>query len=85
MFELYALALRYPAEFPGVLEIPVSYWDRLASRSRPASKTPAITATLLLAATRGLLLDLAATGDRVRVGRALKRLIRLIDSEVHSQ
>jgi hypothetical protein len=33
-----------------------------------------------LAATRGLLLDLCATGDRVRVQRALSLLIRLLNS-----
>ena len=40
--------------------------------------------TLLLAATRGLLLDLCATGDRARVGRAMEILARLAESRAPS-
>jgi AcrR family transcriptional regulator len=78
VFELYALALRHPAEYPGVLEDPVAYWRELTKRSGAAGETEDVTATLLLAATRGLLLDMAATGDRRRVGLALEKLAEMI-------
>jgi len=42
-------------------------------------KIGAAEATLLLAATRGLLLDLCATEDRRRVGAAAKLLARLLE------
>ena len=41
----------------------------------------ALILTLLLAATRGLLLDLCATGDRRRVTQALNLLARLLESK----
>jgi AcrR family transcriptional regulator len=80
IFELYALALRCPKDYPGVLEHPVSYWRKL-TRKTQASKFDGAMATLLLAATRGLLLDLCATGDRGRTEKALKLLARLVESQ----
>ena len=44
------------------------------------SNLEAVEATLLLACTRGLLLDLCATGDRTRVGRAMELLAQLVES-----
>jgi AcrR family transcriptional regulator len=73
VFEVYAMALRDPKRFPGVLEDPLAYWERLARRSGAASKSGA-SATLLLAAVRGLLLDLLSTGDRARVAKAAREL-----------
>ena len=61
IFELYALALRNPREYPGVLEDPIAYWQKLTKRAGIASEADDAEATLLLAATRGLLLDLCAT------------------------
>ena len=88
VFELYALALRDPRSYPGVLTDPVSYWRRLATRTGrgpKAGKAEATTgeteATLLLGTTRGLLLDLCATGDRQRVTQALHLLARLLESD----
>ena len=75
IFELYALALRDPVNFPGVLEVPVGYWRRLAELSGLRGTAAETTATLLLAATRGLMLDAAGTGDRKRADRALKALL----------
>jgi AcrR family transcriptional regulator len=77
IFELYALALRDPRSYPGVLTDPVDYWRKLSERGT-ARRIGDAEATLLLAATRGLLLDLCATGDRRRVGRALNLLARLL-------
>ncbi len=79
-FELYAVALRDPRSYPGVLTDPVRYWRTLAARTGRAPKIAQAEATLLLAATRGLLLDLCATGDRRRVTQALNLLTRLLES-----
>ena len=79
IFELYALALRNPREYPGVLEDPIAYWQKLTEKAGISSEVDHVEATLLLAATRGLLLDLCATGDRTRVGRALETLAQFVE------
>ena len=79
LFELYALALRNPREYPGVLEDPLSYWQKLTQKTAISGKPNAFEATLLLAATRGLLLDLCATGDRSRVERAMELLAEFVE------
>ena len=78
VLEVYAMALRDPRKFPGVLPDPILYWKRLAARTGRAQKVGTVEATLLLATTRGLMLDLCATGDRRRVTQALKLLARLL-------
>ena len=85
LFELYALALRNPRGYPGVFEDPVGYWQRLTARTGIAAKQDAAEATLLLAATRGLLLDLCATGDRSRIGRAVDALAAFAESRAGDQ
>jgi len=80
ILELYALALRHPRYYPGVLEDPLAYWQKLTEQAGVDSKVDTIEATLLLAATRGLLLDLCATGDRARVGRAMNLFAQLVES-----
>ena len=82
-FELYALALRHPNDFPGVLEDPIAYWKGLTKKTSWRPQADEAMATLLLAATRGLLLDLCATGDRVRTERALQLLVRLMESKAY--
>ena len=77
--ELYTLALRHPRDYPGVLEDPLAYWQKLVERAGVDSKTGAIEATLFLAVTRGLLLDLCATEDRTRVGRAMNMFAQLVE------
>ena len=84
IFELYALALRNPREYPGVLEDPLAYWQKLTEKAGIPSELDAVEATLLLAATRGLLLDLCATGDRARVGHALEVLAQFLEWRVKS-
>lgn len=78
VFELYALALRHPKEYPGILEDPLKYWKGLTKTAK-RSKSADAEATLLLAATRGLLLDLCATGDRARTRNALRLLARFVE------
>jgi AcrR family transcriptional regulator len=80
IFELYALALRNPRDYPGVLEAPLAYWKKLTERAGLPSQVDAAAATLLLAATRGLLLDLCATGDRARVGGSIQLLAESVES-----
>src|ERR1017187_439847 len=80
IFELYTLALRHPRDYSGVLEDPLAYWQKLTEKAGVDSKAGTIEATLLLAVTRGLLLDLCATGDRARVGRAMKMFAQLVEN-----
>ena len=80
VFELYALALRNPQDYPGILQDPLAYWRNLTKKTSIPSHLDTVTATLLLAATRGLLLDLSATGDRTRIGEAMEALARFFES-----
>lgn len=80
-FELYALALRDPQRYPGVLTEALPYWRSLETRTGRQRKIIEPEATLLLAAMRGLMLDLCATGDRRRVTRALNLLVGLLESD----
>ncbi len=80
IFELYALALRHPKDYPGILEDPLAHWKGVTKRTSRQSKADEAEATLLLAATRGLLLDLCATGDRARTERALQLLAHFVES-----
>jgi AcrR family transcriptional regulator len=74
--ELWVLALRDPTSYPGVFTTPLDYWEQLSARS-PAKPDPT-EATLLLAAVRGFLIDLAATGDSRRVQRAIELLATML-------
>jgi len=82
IFELYALALRNPRAYRGVLEDPLAYWQKLTEKAGVGSKVDSVEPTLLLASTRGLLLDLCATGDRARVGRAMEALAQFVEWRV---
>jgi AcrR family transcriptional regulator len=86
VFELYAKALRDSQKFPGVLEDPLTYWQRLIEEAGISSKSKVdrAEATLLLAATRGLSLDLCATGDRHRVASAIEMLAQFVESRATS-
>ncbi|NJM61435.1 MAG: hypothetical protein HC849_16530 [Oscillatoriales cyanobacterium RU_3_3] len=79
VFELYALALRNPRAYPGVLEEPVAFWPKLVAAMGVESEVDDVESTLLLAALRGLLLDLCATSDRRRTGAAMDLLARLFE------
>ncbi len=80
LFELYALALRSPQDYPGILDAPLVYWQQLTKKASLQSQPDAAEATLLLAAVRGLLLDLCATGDERRVSRAVRLLAEFVES-----
>jgi hypothetical protein len=63
----------------------LAYWQTLTEKAGVPSSPDAVEATLLLAATRGLLLDLCATGDRARVGRAMEALARSVESKTKGE
>jgi AcrR family transcriptional regulator len=79
VFELYALALRNPRDYPGVLEEPLAFWPKLVRAMGIESEVDEVESTLLLAALRGLLLDLCATSDRRRTGAGMDLLARLFE------
>lgn len=80
-FEVYALALQDRSRFPGFLESAVAQWLQFLEGSLPDAGTPhaRATATLMLACFRGCFLDVLATRDRARVGRAIDQLFDLLD------
>lgn len=82
IFELYALALRDPTAYPGVLTAPLAYWRKLARTTGVPAERRDAEATLLMAMARGLELDLCATGDRKRIASAVKRLTDLMELSV---
>jgi hypothetical protein len=75
IFEVYAMALRDPSRFRGVLTDPVAYWKWVARKSGESGAAADAKATLALATMRGLLLDLLASGNRTRIAAALRLLV----------
>jgi AcrR family transcriptional regulator len=83
-FEVYALALQTPSRFPGFLDEAVGDWvtalmdgdDSPRARSR---------ATLMLAAFRGLLLDLCASNDKARVDAAAEAFFVMLDGRAEAK
>lgn len=78
-FEVYGLALQDPGRYAGFLEHVVVDWLPFAEAVLDGAGLPAAErrrrATLLIAAHRGLLLDLLATGDRRRIDAAHRQLV----------
>lgn len=78
-FEVYALALRSPAEHKAFLDRVVEDWlEPLTAAYAAAGNPPAhaqAKATLAIAVLRGLLLDVLTTGDRERVETALEHAV----------
>jgi len=73
LFELYAFALREPQHAQWAIEAPLAYWVDVLAGSGDASRARAATrATLVLATLRGLLLDLASSGETARIDQALR-------------
>ena len=89
VFEIHGLALQNPSQFPSFNEQAVSDWlaaisqaagPEAGGRGRDAAGA-APDATLVLAAMRGLLLDLLSTGDRERVQRGFDQLADWVERE----
>ncbi len=81
-FAAYGRALQAPQQFAGFLEHVVADWmsalvDAQGPDIDPATATR--TATLVIATIRGLLLDLLATGDRVRVNDAAETFLTSLE------
>jgi AcrR family transcriptional regulator len=72
-FECYALALRHPDRYPEFLDSVVQDW-----LDEPMAAVDDVSATIAIAASRGLILDLLTTGDRERVDAAMQRLMTLL-------
>jgi AcrR family transcriptional regulator len=72
-FESYALALRHPDRYPDFLDTVVQDW-----LDEPMAAVDQVSATIAIAAIRGLLLDLLATGQRDRVDAAMERVMDLL-------
>jgi len=85
-FEVYGLALQDPDRYPRFLAHVVDDWlpliERLLWRAGAGKATARREATLLLAAQRGLLLDLLATGDQSRVNRAHEELVAELEERL---
>jgi AcrR family transcriptional regulator len=78
-FESYALSLRPdPAGFEGFGKASIDEW--LPPLTRATGGDP-ISATLVLAALRGLLLDRLATGDAARTEQAFQLLLRRLTDD----
>lgn len=80
----YGRALQSPQQFVDFLDHVVADWmgalrDAQGPDADPA--TAARTATLVIATIRGLLLDLLATGDRVRVQDAAESFLAALDDK----
>ncbi|MEU6415355.1 TetR/AcrR family transcriptional regulator [Microbispora sp. NPDC046933] len=83
-FAVYGRALQSPQQFADFLDHVVADWmgalrDAQGPDADPA--TAARTATLVIATIRGLLLDLLATGDRVRVQDAAESFLATLDDK----
>lgn len=81
-FAVYGRALQAPQQFAGFLEHVVADWMRALCDAQGPDIDPATatrTATLVIATTRGLLLDLLATGDRARVQEAADSFFTTLD------
>ncbi len=83
-FEVYGLALQDPKRFPGFLRRAVEDWldylEPSALRDGYTAGDARAIATVLLAGYRGFLLDLCATRDRKRIGRAVEFWIAALDA-----
>lgn len=82
-FEVYSLALSNPSRFPGFAEGAIEEWltalegcSTLPGYSRDDARA---FATILIAVFRGFMLDLAATGDRKRIDRAVEIWLSLLN------
>jgi AcrR family transcriptional regulator len=80
-FEVYALALQDRSRFPGFLKDSVAQWLDAIESSLPNAGTSEAraTATIMLGAFRGFLLDLCATHDRARLDDAVERFFATLD------
>lgn len=85
LLEMWVAALRDPKRLGAFLDSTRGYFDlavQMLSDSGVPRAQAAVDATVYLAALRGLMLDLLATGDRTRIEAAAARIAALIDADV---
>jgi len=82
LFEVHGLALQNPKQYGAYLEGAVSHWiELLSSALAPAlGREAKATATLMVGAIDGLLMDYLSTGDLRRTSRAVDLLARALSS-----
>ena len=81
-FEVHVAAMTHPDAYPERGRAMVTDWlDQFGTilAGSPAGPGDTASATLVIAALRGLLLDRLSTGDEERTDRALDRFARLLD------
>jgi AcrR family transcriptional regulator len=83
-FEVYALALQTPSRFPGFLDEAVADWVTALADGDESSHARA-RATVMLAAFRGLLLDLCSTNDKARVDAAAEIFFAMLDGRAETK
>jgi AcrR family transcriptional regulator len=85
VFEVHGLALQNQLQYPSFNEQAVTDWlsaiAELAGASSGRQEGRGPDPTLVLAAMRGLLLDLLSTGDRARVEHGFERLVEWVERE----
>jgi AcrR family transcriptional regulator len=88
-FEVYALALANPARFRGFPEEAIEEWlgglEACSTLSGYTRDDARAFATMLIAAFRGFMLDLAATRNRKRVDAAVSLWIDVLDVYISSR
>jgi AcrR family transcriptional regulator len=81
-FEAFTLAMRDRKRFPGLLERLVKDWlpffEQAVAAAGVEPERVKPVATFILAAIRGLQLDMLATGEQVRIDGAFRELLRLL-------
>jgi AcrR family transcriptional regulator len=85
-FEVYGLALQDPGRYASFLEHVVIDWlpvaETVLERAGVDERDRRSRATLLIAAHRGLLLDLLATGDKARIDASYEQLVADLNDTV---
>src|SRR5262245_57526455 len=76
LFEVHGLALQYPKQYAGYLEGSVGHWIELLTKALAPSlgRRAQATATLIVGAIDGLLMDYLSTGDLARATGAIDLL-----------
>ena len=78
-FEVHVAAMAHPDAYPERGRAMVTDWLDQFGAALAGSSADSASATLVIAALRGLLLDRLSTGDEERTDRALDRFARLLD------
>jgi AcrR family transcriptional regulator len=78
-FEVYVDAMTHPARYAGGAKAMVEDWLSVIASEWSGDTPDPVTATLMIAVVRGLLLDRLATDERERTDAALARFVELVE------